>query len=639
MSTPRPGVFEFDMAHSNRPLGRYLAEAVIGITPLIQYLVPFPGGRLQTMDPAYDPRSNEWFYVYGDEDRQPHEWGAWMNRGMNWNSQCAFCHMTAFEKRYDAASDTYASTWRAMGISCSQCHPLTPQPSSNGCPAEVRLSTNLYVQTCATCHARREQMTERFTPGDSFDDHFRITLADERRIFHPDGQVADEDYEYASFMMSRMGHKGVYCLDCHDPHSGKLKYAWEGNVVCLQCHIPPGIRGATAIDPVQHSFHSLTNNGSLCVECHMPHNTYMARDPRRDHGMTSPDPLLTKELGIHNVCNRCHVTNTVDWSIGWVDKWYGTNMERRVRERARVIARAQNGDATVLSNLLAMTRSEEIAAWRAALVALLQPWADRQEVSAILRDSLTNESPWVRSAAIRGLARLPGSYNVLSPMRADSSRLVRVDAAFATLNTLERDVASYRDLQEYLGFVSDQPAGALRNAQRALAEGRADDAERWARKAADWDQSAGSRQLLSQFLHAAGKATEAIAAAQQACDLDPASADNAYTLALLCAEAGRVQEALDALQKTVKLDPQFGRAWYNLGLAHAQLEQLSEAATALARAGELMPDSADPPYALATVCLRMNDPARARTAADQALATRPDHAEARILRARLDAQD
>ena len=39
----------------------------------------------------------------------------------------------------------------------------------------------------------------------------------------------------------------------------------------------------------------------------------MARDPRHDHGFTIPDPLLTKELGIPNACNRCHADKTVDW--------------------------------------------------------------------------------------------------------------------------------------------------------------------------------------------------------------------------------------------------------------------------------------------------------------------------------------
>ena len=33
----------------------YRPEAAIGVTPLVQYLLPFPGGRLQTLNLAFDP--------------------------------------------------------------------------------------------------------------------------------------------------------------------------------------------------------------------------------------------------------------------------------------------------------------------------------------------------------------------------------------------------------------------------------------------------------------------------------------------------------------------------------------------------------------------------------------------------------
>jgi len=85
------------------------AVAVIGVEPLIQYLTPSPGGRLQVFNPACDPAHKDWFAVFSGEDRQPHEWGFWKNQGMKWNSQCAACHMTSFEKNYDPILDAYAS--------------------------------------------------------------------------------------------------------------------------------------------------------------------------------------------------------------------------------------------------------------------------------------------------------------------------------------------------------------------------------------------------------------------------------------------------------------------------------------------------------------------------------------------------
>lgn len=55
----------------------YPVDRVIGHYPLRQYLVSAPGGRWQTLEASWDPRTNDWFNVYGDEDRQPGEWGHW----------------------------------------------------------------------------------------------------------------------------------------------------------------------------------------------------------------------------------------------------------------------------------------------------------------------------------------------------------------------------------------------------------------------------------------------------------------------------------------------------------------------------------------------------------------------------------
>ncbi len=45
----------------------YRPEAVIGVAPLVQYLFPFPGGRLQTLNISFDPRKEEWFDMEAPE--------------------------------------------------------------------------------------------------------------------------------------------------------------------------------------------------------------------------------------------------------------------------------------------------------------------------------------------------------------------------------------------------------------------------------------------------------------------------------------------------------------------------------------------------------------------------------------------
>ena len=94
------------------------ADLILGHKPLWQPLVSETGGRWQAHEQAYDPAGHQWFNVFGQEERRPGEWGHWTGRGMNWNSMCAHCHMTGYEKRYDSAADTYHSTWVEQGIGC-----------------------------------------------------------------------------------------------------------------------------------------------------------------------------------------------------------------------------------------------------------------------------------------------------------------------------------------------------------------------------------------------------------------------------------------------------------------------------------------------------------------------------------------
>ena len=648
MRRDRNGHLLFDTSFSNQPAETFRAEAVIGITPLRQYLVTYPGGRLQTIDISYDPRSNEWFNAFGDEDRQPHEWGHWRGRSMTWNVQCAFCHMTGFEKRYDIATDSYDSTWKAMGISCTQCHTpreqasgssVQPSGKTNECPMVEPFhpeTRNLKPETvamdnCASCHARREELFGTFKPGDSFHDHYRLTLPDSPGVFHADGQVLQEDFEYASFMMSRMGHKGVTCLDCHDPHSAKLKAPVENNALCMQCHTPPGLNGATAIDPAAHMFHKPGTPGGRCVDCHMPENFYMVRDPRRDHGFTSPDPQLTIEHGIPNACTRCHQNQTVAWAAEWTERWYGERMNRRARDRARIVARYHSGDSTVMTGLLAMARSEEIHAWRAALIGMLAPWSGQADARSFLETERGHTNALVRSAAIRALDEAPAAAH------NDPSALVRVDAAMVrhAMNQTVPPVA-LSELRAYIDHISDQPAGAMRQAHLATIENRPRDAEAWLEKAAAWDPlSALPRHQLGRIQFMNGNQPAGISNLHAAAAMETANAEFSHALALALAEAGDQTTALAWLRETVRREPSFGRAWYNLGLALAGREELDECLAALEQAERYLPASGDPAYATATVHLRRREGEQAVAALRRALTAEPAHPAARQLQEQL----
>jgi predicted CXXCH cytochrome family protein len=623
--------FELVVTDAQGKTEHFQALAVIGVEPLLQYLVALPGGRLQVFDWAFDTLKKEWFYVFGEEMREAHEWGYWKNRGMNWNSRCASCHMTDFKKGYDVATDSYHSTWKEMGISCLQCHGTMeghPGDAQKNTPSK-NLSAQQIMDSCGSCHARREELDGNFKTGDAFSDHYRLILPDTPGIFYPDGQVHEEDFEYASFLLSRMGNKGVTCLDCHNPHSGKLKLPVENNQLCLSCHTPPGIRGAIPIEVLAHSHHPEGSAGNRCVECHMPTTVYMQRDARRDHGFTIPDPLLTKELGIPNSCNRCHSDKSTDWALKWVNQWYGKNMDRHSRDRARVIAAAQNQNPEILPSLLEMAHSEETPAWKASLVALLAPWASRAEVKKILAESLQDSSPLVRSAALRAMEGLTDPQDAFSSLLHDPTRLVRLDASWIWANRTDLHSGDDRELLDYLNFNSDQPEGALRQGELALNNHRLIEAESWIRKAVAWDQSSAYIQdFFGTVLNLLGKNEEADLTFRQAIKLDPKNPEYVYHLALLSAELGHTEETIENLKIAVRLDPQWGRAWYNLGLVYAQRNQLENALEALKKSETLMPESTDAPYALATIYLRKQDKVRAKAALLKTLQIQPNHPEA-----------
>ena len=601
----------------------YHPEAVIGVAPLMQYLMSFPGGRLQVLNLAFDPEKKDWFDAQAPDVRLPEDWSHWQNRGMNWNSQCAFCHMTNLRRNYDLQSDSYHTTWDAMGVSCAQCHgPMDKHAASPDDKAlRNRLTVKQMIDNCGSCHARREVLTDQFHAGEAFSDHYRLMLPDAAGLYYPDGQVKEEDFEFGSFTMSRMGHKGIICLDCHNPHSGKLKAPVENNALCLTCHTPPGQRGAVTIDPATHGHHQAGTPGNRCVDCHMPITNYMVRHPRRDHGFTIPDPVLTKELGVPNACNRCHGDKSADWAIDATVKWYGDKMERRSRRRARAIARAEKNDSDAIPELLDLAKSEEIAAWRAVLVSSLTQWEQHTDVRAFLEKSLGDESPLVRSSAARALTGDPDAESLLKPLWNDPVRLVRLDAAWGARPALDQKLPVYAELTDYLAAISDQPAGALRQAQFALDEHRMDDALKWSGKAATWDATSGdAHQIHAVVLNAAGKRDDAMAELRKASKVDPKNAQYPFMLALLCGEAGQADEVVVQLKKAVALDPDFGRAWYNLGLALAQKEDLAGSIPALEHAEALLPYTPEVPYARATVLARAGRMDEARKAAYRAQA-------------------
>jgi tetratricopeptide (TPR) repeat protein len=647
----------------------FAVSRVIGVDPLRQFLVPFPNGRFQALEAAYAPRTNDWFDVYGSEQRRPGEWGHWTGRGMNWNNMCAGCHNTRLRRNYDEATDGYHTTMAERGVGCEACHgPLETHNqwqqqfgrSGRKDPTLHPLSKAQVVDNCGSCHARRAELTGDFKPGDAFSDNFQLTQVDRTEVYYPDGQIHEEDYEYASFLSSRMHFRGVSCLDCHNPHTAKALL--PGNWLCLRCH-DGSYSNAPAINPVTHSHHRVygwdTNGrpvnldlkgydpkriqetGGECVNCHMPQTPYMQRHWRHDHGFTIPDPLLTKQFGIPNACNRCHQDKDAAWALGQVEQWYGPRMERPTRVRAQWLARARAGDPAAREPLLRLLASEEIPYWRAAAVNLLEPWADGSAVSQGLLRSLEDTNALVRSAAAQALetalsASVPGVEPALKAHLTDPSRNVRVAAAWSLRSVLDLETPGGRDLQQYLEANADQPAGQLQQADFCYARHDLAGAVRHLQTGLAWDPySTPIRLQLAMILSELNRSPEALALLQAGCRLTPQDADLRYELGLAYNEAGDVAQAARQLEQAAQLNPRLGRAWYNLGLAQNALGQPEVALESLLRGEGVAPMDARIPYARATILARLGRTREAVRAVDRALEIQPAYPEAAQLRAQL----
>jgi tetratricopeptide (TPR) repeat protein len=635
---------------------------VIGHDPLRQFLVAFSGGRLQTLEAAYAPDTNEWFDVYGEEDRQPGEWGHWTGRGMNWNSMCAGCHNTRVRKNYDGATDAYRTTMAELTVGCESCHgPLRAHnewqqkygTTAKKDPTVPRFTRQQILDNCGFCHARRSDLTGDFKPGDSFFDHQSLAIVDQSDRYYPDGQVREEDYEFAAFLGSRMHTNGVFCLDCHNPHS--MKTVLPGNWLCLRCH-NGSFKNAPAIDPVSHSHHrvfgysldgKLVNSdlmaykpkqigetGGECVNCHMPQTAYMQRHWRHDHGFTIPDPLLTRQHGIPNACNRCHSDKSVDWALEACAKWYGAKMERLTRRRAQVIARARAGDPAAREPLLELLESNESSYWKGVAAGLLGQWVARPEIRDALLKSLQDAHPLVREQAVRALEPMAGQTGTgvgpaLRRLLDDPVLSVRVAAAWALRNDLPADTQAARELEHYLKINSDQPAGQMQLGVYAMGKGHSQQAIAHYWKAATWDSnSAPIRHDLAVALSSVGQTREAIQQLEEACRLDPKEAEYEFKLGLAWNEQGSREKAMDALERAVAIEPRHARAWFNLGLERNSSGQAQAALEALLRAEALAPGDPQIPYARATILAAEGRTHEAKRAAQRSLDLNPSYGDA-----------
>ena len=565
------------------PDGRLQDHAItyaFGVFPLQQYLVPFPKGRLQSLGIAWDSRPQDeggqrWFHLYPSQKMSHTDPLHWTGRNQTWNYMCASCHSTNLRANYDLAQDSYATTWSEINVSCESCHgpgsehvawaqkrKKTYQPGEGprGLVVDLKPASGSWLildpgagtmhwkgqarsrqelESCAPCHSRRRPITSDYQPGQPYLDAYEPVLLEEG-VYYADGQILEEDYEYGSFLESRMYREGVTCSDCHDPHSGKLAPV-SLNSVCGKCHL------LAKFGNEQHHHHKAGGAGALCVNCHMTTRTYMVVDARRDHSFRVPRPDFSVAYGTPNACNQCHKDKSAQWAAQALGKWYSTR-SRRTPGFVEAIDAGRRGLTNAekaLTGLITDTAKPAIA--RATALSLLPEYLTPASIPAV-QAALGDSDALVRRAAVGALEPLSAQDRVrlAAPLLADSIRSVRIEAA---------------------RLLAGAPPELLQEAQKTALE-----------------------DAVSELI-----ASEMVTAERP---------ENHLNLALLYAQMGRVTEAENELKTALRLDPEFIPAMVNLADLYRTQQHDDEAQQSLEKAIAVAPNAAEPIHALGLLKVR-----------------------------------
>ena len=619
-------------------LATFEVKYTFGVEPLQQYLIEFPDGRIQALSIAWDSRPRDqggqrWFHLHPNEEIKHDDILHWTKLNQNWNFMCAECHSTGVQKNYDATNDRFHSTWTEISVGCEACHgkgsrhvswarsqrswfgkdedprkglavflnerdgvtwqpdPKTGNPQRSAAPAVTRRE----VETCGLCHARRGEFSEDWIPGQPLSDTHAISLL-ARGLYHADGQMLDEVYNYGSFKQSKMFAAGVTCSDCHEPHAAKLRASGDG--VCLQCH------AADKYEAASHTRHEGVTPAVACASCHMPVSTYMVIDQRHDHSLRIPRPDLSVKLGTPNACNDCHADKSAQWAADTIEQWHGpTRKGFQTYAEAFQASWSDRSDAAALLAVVAASPTTPAIA-RATALSELHSRVSPANIE-LARKSLSDVDPVVRIAALEMLDGLPGDriWPLVSPLLSDPSRGVRIRAA-SVLAVVP---------------VANQPAPDREAFERAAAEFIA--AQRFN---ADRPEA---RSMLGNFYALRGLTADAENEYKAGLRLSPQYAPAAINLADLYRQLGRDGDAESVLRTAIASSRQDAGLHHALGLTLTRQKRPDDALAEFRTATEIEPDRSRYAYVYAVALHSSRRIDESMKVLKESLARHPDDRE------------
>lgn len=430
---------------------RYKIIHTFGYEPLQQYIVETKPGTHQMLPYAWDSRTKEnggqqWIDLYDDVLSEKDRFH-WKQPLQNWNGMCADCHSTGLTRHYNSDENTFSTVWDTVNVGCGSCHTLPEnhaeshaqitktvsakdQAAKDQAMVEKSIAKVLSydeaqtaMDKCFACHSLRTPLTDGINPKKAFLDQFKPNWVIPP-LYHVDGQIKEEVYVYGSFLQSKMHQSGVTCLNCHDVHSGKIKY--QDNRLCTQCHV------SDTYDNKSHHQHD-SNEGSQCVSCHMPETTYMKVDPRRDHSFSIPNLGFSQTYNTPLSCKQCHS----DKDDKWLETNYSWTKEPSIWLTLYTDFIQGNTQNLTEAQWLELVTTREIGVLKRATAIAYLNFVDFQVSTIHLAKFAQDDQPLIQLAAIEVIARLAPQVKtpILAPMLEHKLKSVRVAAAQALINT------------------------------------------------------------------------------------------------------------------------------------------------------------------------------------------------------------
>lgn len=600
---------------------------IFGYKPLQQYLIQFPGGRMQVPRLSWDVNKKKWFNQYAGQKIPSHDWLHWTGNSQNWNTMCATCHSTNLHKNYDTKTDTYKTSYSVINVSCESCHGAGEKHLKyiNGSDYKsgdkvtgsfmklAKKSGQLeQINTCAPCHARVSEISPKHIDSKEIMDNYIPQIPD-TEFFHADGQVDDEDYIYTSFLQSKMYSNGVKCSNCHNPHSTKLKHI--GNQTCVQCHVQK------KYDTPKHTFHPIGSTGASCVNCHMPGKIYMGNDLRHDHSFRVPRPDLSVKYGTPNACSNCHKDKSDKVLADAVIKWYGPTRKHHFADDLIPGSKLDANSESHLTQLINTPTTPDII--KATAVFYLGSINTQTSLNTLL-SCLNHKDAQVRYRALRSLSIFPPNNWIenVGPLLSDKVRAVRIAAADLFIGLPKDQIPSqyastfetaHSELVSYLKYQTDFSVGNIMLADYYLKIQDYVNAESFYLKGLKKDSKINYAWLnLSSLYNAVGKNDASLQVLQKALKNDPNNERIYYNLALLYNEMSNAAAAESSFAKAVALKSQNPRVYYNYGLMLNGKKKFKEAEAVLQKGIAINPATPDLYYALTFVYIQSENKAKAQ---------------------------